>query len=83
MTTPDADLEFVPTSTHRNWKGKVKCLWCGRQGWPQGGQRWQRKHGVNCAERPSKAEATDTRWPCRICKTTLVPVGTHACEVCE
>ena len=76
MSTPDADLEFVPTSTHPNWKGKVQCTWCGKQGWPQGGMRWQRQHGVSCAKRP-------TRWPCRICKTTLVPVGTHACEVCE
>jgi hypothetical protein len=52
-----AELEFVPTSTHRSWRGKYRCMWCKRTGYTWEGCTeysywWGNTHGKNCRKRP-------------------------------
>lgn len=52
-----AEYEFVPTSTHRSWMGKYRCMHCTRTGYTWDGCRnwpwwWGLTHGINCRKRP-------------------------------
>lgn len=61
MTMPAG---FEPTSTHRNWKGKIRCAYCRANGWPDTSltgwpQWWGHRHGENCARKPPKQASKD------------------------
>lgn len=47
------NAEFVATSTHRNWAGKIKCRWCTSKGYAGdfGDIDWKNRHGRNCKKR--------------------------------
>ncbi len=45
--------EFVRTSKHPSWQGKVKCRHCNAQGWPVNRMgSWITKHGASCKMAP-------------------------------
>lgn len=47
--------EFSVTSTHRNWRGKIKCNHCKATGYPGSIEKnplwWGQTHGRNCVKR--------------------------------
>lgn len=46
------EANFVKTSSHPSWQGKIKCLYCKATGYPGSVDTnpvwWGRKHGLNC-----------------------------------
>lgn len=47
-----SEPDFVATSVHPSWQGKVKCRYCKSAGWPWkpgfSGHWWGRNHGKYC-----------------------------------
>lgn len=55
---------FTATSTHKNWKGKIRCAYCKAEGWPDPFGRnplwWGLRHGDNCKNKAEAVRKTET-----------------------
>lgn len=59
---------FDFTSSHPNWRGKVKCAHCNKQGYPPNptasvqahNDWWGNKHGIHCKKAPASYINTGT-----------------------
>ena len=51
-----ANPDFIATSTHPSWLGKVQCRYCTVKGWPgsvaTNHMWWGKNHGETCRKKP-------------------------------